>query len=425
MLRIDSPGGSALASALVAREVFATRTAKPIVCSMSNVAASGGYFIAAGCDTIYAEPMTITGSIGIFFGKFDLSGLAHQLGISTQTYRRGQRADIESMFRPYTDEERAVLLDKLRYMYGRFVGAVAEGRKLTKAEVDAVGRGHVFTGAAAKAVQLVDRFGGVGDALDDVKHRLGLDADDHVHILELPTAPPSVFGWLGNLVGADSAAGRYAAAHGSAGRARAAPRRPGLGARLSRWRARPPAVRSRLGLAVSVEAFELLESSPGPSPSPLYFRALFEKNEWGADNGSENFYGRLYTLFGPRLTNRYVLRHRATGIVVIAGIEWNTPAYSTPGYDANAALDDPDVVARIVADPVLGQEATAPSSALDRGWLGSSALANSICTRPMRAHRSESRRSSASSRCSSSRRRYRIGKPGSTIGTHASSRTGA
>src|SRR4029077_16521397 len=103
ILRIDSPGGSALASELISREVFATRGVKPILCSLSNLAASGGYFVAAGCDMIFAEPMTITGSIGIFTGKFDLAGLAAKLGITIDTFKRGKHADLESMFRPYTD----------------------------------------------------------------------------------------------------------------------------------------------------------------------------------------------------------------------------------------------------------------------------------------------------------------------------------
>ena len=201
IIRIDSPGGSALASELVSREVFATRGVKPILCSMSDLAASGGYFIAAGCDLIFAEPMTITGSIGIFYGKFDVSGLVKKLGATTDTYKRGKRADIESMFRPYTDEERAVLLDKLRYMYGRFVGAVAEGRGMKKDEVDAVGRGHVWTGTQAKPIRLVDRFGGLGDALDEAKRRMKLHPETRVQLYELPNLPTSLLGTLGKLIG--------------------------------------------------------------------------------------------------------------------------------------------------------------------------------------------------------------------------------
>ena len=205
ILRIDSPGGSALASELISREVFATRGVKPILCSMSDVAASGGYFVAAGCDTIYAEPMTITGSIGIFYGKFDLSGLAQKLGITTDTYKRGKRSDVESLYRPYTDEERAVLLDKLRYMYGRFVGAVAEGRSMKKDEVDAVGRGHVWTGAQALPIKLVDKFGGFGDVLDEAKRRMKLGPNARVQLIELPNAPTSLLGTLTSLLGVHAA----------------------------------------------------------------------------------------------------------------------------------------------------------------------------------------------------------------------------
>ncbi|MEO6772046.1 MAG: signal peptide peptidase SppA [Kofleriaceae bacterium] len=200
ILRIDSPGGSALASELIAREVFATRGVKPILCSMSNLAASGGYFAAAGCDLIFAEPMTITGSIGIFFGKFDLSGLIRRLGVTVETFTRGAHADAESMFRPYTNEERARLLDKLRYSYGRFVGAVAAGRGLTKDAVDAVGRGHVYSGAQARPLRLVDRFGGLGDALDEARVRMHLAPDAELDLEELPKIPTTLLGVIGNLL---------------------------------------------------------------------------------------------------------------------------------------------------------------------------------------------------------------------------------
>ena len=201
VLRIDSPGGSALASELISREVFEMHGVKPIICSMSDLAASGGYFVAAGCDTIFAEPSTITGSIGIFSGKFDLSGLLGKLGITTDTYKHGQRADLESYFRPYTDEERQVVMGQLRYMYGRFVGAVAAGRKLTKDQVDAIGRGHVYTGAQARPIHLVDRFGGLGDALDEAKRRMGLRPGTKVELIEMPQVQTGLLGALGALVG--------------------------------------------------------------------------------------------------------------------------------------------------------------------------------------------------------------------------------
>lgn len=204
VLRIDSPGGSALASELISREVFETRGVKPILCSMSNLAASGGYFAAAGCDLIYAEPMTITGSIGIFSGKFDISHLLGKLGITTDTYKHGQRSDLESMYRPYTDEERALMLEKLGYMYSRFVGAVAEGRQLSKADVDKVGRGHVYTGEQAAPIHLINRFGGLADALDEAKRRMHLPLDEKVTLVELPKVPSNVLEQIGSLLGADT-----------------------------------------------------------------------------------------------------------------------------------------------------------------------------------------------------------------------------
>ena len=196
VIRIDSPGGSALASELMSREVFKTRGKKPIICSMGDIAASGGYFLAAGCDRIFAEPMTITGSIGIFYGKFDLSGLLEKIGVSTKTVRRGEHADMESYYRPYTDEERTIIRDKLKYLYGRFTGAVARGRGMTEAEVDAVGRGHVWTGKQAMGVGLVDELGGLADAITYAKTQAGLGADERVRIVELPRPPGGLLSFL-------------------------------------------------------------------------------------------------------------------------------------------------------------------------------------------------------------------------------------
>jgi protease-4 len=204
ILRIDSPGGSAVASELIAREVFATRGVKPMICSMGDYAASGGYFVAAGCETIFAEPMTITGSIGIFHGKADLSGLFAKLGITTDTYKRGKHADAESYYRPYTDEERGMLLDELRYMYTRFIGAVADGRGMKKDDVDKIGRGHVYTGAAAANIHLVDHLGGLGDAIDEAKRRMHLSPSAKIQIYELPKLPTSLFGTVGALLGANA-----------------------------------------------------------------------------------------------------------------------------------------------------------------------------------------------------------------------------
>jgi protease-4 len=203
ILRVSSPGGSALASEQIAREGFRLRGIKPFVISIGDVAASGGYFASAPGDVIFAEPSSITGSIGIFTGKFDLSGLLARLGVSWEVVTRGPHADMESFLRPYTDEERARIKDKLRYYYMRFVSAVARGRNLSEVEVDAVGRGRVWTGAQAKERRLVDRHGGLLDALAEAKRRAGLDDDQPVELVMLPREPPSFLSQLLRLGGAE------------------------------------------------------------------------------------------------------------------------------------------------------------------------------------------------------------------------------
>jgi protease-4 len=204
VLRIDSPGGSAVASEVISREVFATRGVKPIICSMGDVAASGGYFAAAGCDRIFAEPTTITGSIGIFYGKFDLSALLARLGITWTTFKRGQRSDMESYFRPFTDAERAFVKTRLRYFYGRFIKAVAQGRGLTEAQVDDVGRGHVWSGADALKQKLVDQHGGVGDAIRYAKKQAGMGERELAQLQLLPRPPRSLIQQLTGLPGVKS-----------------------------------------------------------------------------------------------------------------------------------------------------------------------------------------------------------------------------
>jgi protease-4 len=197
VLRVDSPGGSALASDLLARELERTRQVKPLVCSFGDVAASGGYFVAAPCQRIFAAPSTITGSIGIFTGKFDVSGLAAKLGVSAEQFERGKHASIASMWRLYTDEERALILDKLRYYYARFVDQVARGRGLSAARVDELGRGHVWSGAAAQARGLVDELGGLTEAVAEAKRRAGMAEDAPVEL----AAEPEERTLLGQLLG--------------------------------------------------------------------------------------------------------------------------------------------------------------------------------------------------------------------------------
>jgi protease-4 len=200
VLRIDSPGGSAVASELIAREVFATRGVKPIICSLGNVAASGGYFAAAGCDLIFAEPTTITGSIGIFTGKFDISGLLTKLGFSWQRYERGANADLESMLAPYSEADRALVKEKIRYFYERFLETVARGRGMTRDQVDEIGRGRVWSGAMAREIGLVDRMGGLVDALELAKERAGMRKDERAELVWLPRTSETLLSMLLGMV---------------------------------------------------------------------------------------------------------------------------------------------------------------------------------------------------------------------------------
>jgi protease-4 len=165
VLRVDSPGGAVMASDQIWRAVRRARQRKPVIASMGAVAASGGYYVASAADEIWADPSTLTGSIGIFYGKVDVAGLADMLGVHVQHFSRGKHAGAQSLYRPFTDEERAALAETLRAYYRTFLSRVAEGRNMTLEQVDALGRGQVFLGDEAQRNGLVDRLGGLASAL--------------------------------------------------------------------------------------------------------------------------------------------------------------------------------------------------------------------------------------------------------------------
>jgi len=171
VLRIDSPGGSAVASDLIWHEVMALRERKPVIASLGPVAASGAYYIASAADMIYAEPTTLTGSIGIFYGKADVSGLLDKVGIEVATFKRGEHADMESWTRPYTPEERRKLLGQIRQYYNMFLDRVVEGRGrgFDREIVDRRGRGRIWSGADAKYHLLVDELGGYLEAVNHAR----------------------------------------------------------------------------------------------------------------------------------------------------------------------------------------------------------------------------------------------------------------
>ncbi len=180
VVRVDSGGGSATASDRMYRAVLAAAKRKPLVVSFGAIAASGGYYLAAGAPSILATPITITGSIGIFAGKADISGLYGLLGITTHTERSTDRADMLGMHRPFTDDERARAQVVLKAYYDRFVGVVAEGRKLPLEDAYKVARGRGWMGSAALEHKLVDGYGGLWDAIKAVRGQAGLDANDPV-----------------------------------------------------------------------------------------------------------------------------------------------------------------------------------------------------------------------------------------------------
>jgi len=185
VFRIESPGGSSLASDVIWREAELLAKVKPVVVSMGSVAASGGYYSAAFGAPIYANASTVTGSIGIFYGKADVSPLLKKLGINVVTKKTAPRADAESLYRPFTDEERVELGKKVAQFYAVFLDRVARGRGWSIEKVDAVAHGKVWTGARAKEVGLVDHVGGFDEALAAVRLKAGLPPDSAV--VELPS----------------------------------------------------------------------------------------------------------------------------------------------------------------------------------------------------------------------------------------------
>jgi protease-4 len=190
VLRIESGGGSSVASDVMWRELMLLRKKKPLIVSMGSMAASGGYYVASASRNIYALPLTLTGSIGVFYGKADVSGLLDKLGITVDTYRTAPHADVESAFRPFTPEEEAGLSHKVQQIYDVFLDRVNQGRGLPRDEVDAVGRGRVWMGQQAYDRHLVDHLGGLREALDEARAEAWLPKD--APIVELPRERPTL-----------------------------------------------------------------------------------------------------------------------------------------------------------------------------------------------------------------------------------------
>jgi len=211
VLRIDSPGGSSVGSDVIWREVALAKKSKPVVVSMSDVAGSGGYWIAMPATKIVAQPQTLTGSIGVLAGKFSIDGLLAKLGVTSEKLVFGEKADVFSLFRPFTVDERKVLKDQILWTYEQFLSRAAEGRAMTRGDVDAVGRGRVWTGRQAKDIKLIDELGGLTMALGIAKKEAGISADEDVRLDVWPRKRSfwqSLFGRPGIGIDLKSAAGR-------------------------------------------------------------------------------------------------------------------------------------------------------------------------------------------------------------------------
>ncbi len=177
VLRVNSPGGSASAAEAIQREIRLLKKRKPVIVSMGGYAASGGYWISAYGNRIFAEPTTITGSIGVFGMFFDVQKLAESLGFTFDTVKTGRFADAMTITRPKTPDELAVIQRMIDWIYDQFVDKVAAGRGLSRADVEQIAQGRVWSGTEAVKLKLVDQIGGLNDAIRYAGERAGLGAN--------------------------------------------------------------------------------------------------------------------------------------------------------------------------------------------------------------------------------------------------------
>lgn len=186
ILRIDSPGGSGMASEIIWREVVKAREKKPVVVSVSDLAASGGYYISMAADSIVAHPSSIVGSIGVFMGKFILSGLYQKIGFTKEEIKRGKNADLFSEIKKFNPEQKEMMESYIMDFYRDFVTKVAEGRHMTYEEVDNIAQGRVWTGRQGKERGLVDRLGGLPDAINVAKKMVNIPVEEPVRLVFYP-----------------------------------------------------------------------------------------------------------------------------------------------------------------------------------------------------------------------------------------------
>ena len=218
VVRVDSPGGVAYSSEVMRHELELTKAEKPVVVSMSDVAASGGYWLSMSANRLIAEPGTITGSIGVLMGKFNLQGLYGKLGLSTDFIATTPNSTLEYSMQNFTPEQRELQLKNMRETYQDFIEGVAAGRHMKIEDVDKIAQGRVWTGEHALKIGLVDELGGLHTAITRAREMAKIPANEKVGLLALPArqsflerlldyddddnvfAPtPSVKEWIGKL----------------------------------------------------------------------------------------------------------------------------------------------------------------------------------------------------------------------------------
>jgi protease-4 len=186
IIRVDSPGGDGVASDDILHEAKILSKKKPVVISMSDLAASGGYFISMTGDPIVAYPNTLTGSIGVIYARMSLHGLYDKVGVNKQILKRGQFADLDSDYAPLTDQQRQKLSGQIDAFYKSFVSRVAEGRRKTFDQIEPIAQGRVWLGAQAKQNGLVDELGGLDRAVELVRQRAHIAASDRITLVPYP-----------------------------------------------------------------------------------------------------------------------------------------------------------------------------------------------------------------------------------------------
>jgi protease-4 len=195
VLRVNSPGGSALASDVMWHELMRLKAEKPIIVSMGNYAASGGYYISCMADAIYADNTTLTGSIGVYGLMMNFGGaLRDKLGVNVDVVKTNAYSDLGTPFHTPTDVEKAHLQRSVEEIYATFVGNVAAGRNMTPESVDKIGQGRVWAGANALEIGLIDGFGGLTDAITLAANRVGVADDFRVwEVSDAPTGLAAMF----------------------------------------------------------------------------------------------------------------------------------------------------------------------------------------------------------------------------------------